>query len=225
MRRSHRFAVVAALALLGALALTGCGKAQPGTAAYVGDTRYTESQIDDLVEEIQRSNPDTRPSEPRGWVLARLVLGDLARRAAAAKSIAVPAARYDENAQRLGLPADSKLVRMRAEFDAVANALVTNVQPVSPTEDDLREIWAALSKDPRLVPGTRYEDVVDALRADSGVPVALGVRKALREEAEKTDVVVNPAYRPLVVNLGIGDAPLPMLIGDDAGFVSDLATG
>ena len=223
MPRSRPFAAVAALALLGALALTGCGKAQPGTAAYVGDTRYTERQLDTLVDEIRRVPSEAQPPDPRGWVLARLILGDIARRVATERNIPVPAAEYDENAQRLGLPADSPLVRLRAEFDAVAGALVAQVEPVPATEDDYREIWDALRRDPRLVPGTTYEQVVDVLRNDTSVPLALGVRQVLREQAAKTRIVVNPVYRPLIVNIGIGDAPLPLLLGEDAGFVADLA--
>jgi hypothetical protein len=224
MPRRRPFAAIAAFALLGALALTGCGKAQPGTAAYVGDTRYTERQLDILVDEIRRVPSEAQPPDPRGWALARLILGDIARRVTTERNISVPAAEYDESAQRLGLPADSPLVRLRADFDAVAGALVAQVQPIPATEDDYREIWDALRRDPRLIPGTTYEQVVDALRNDTSVPLALGVRQVLREEAAKTRIVVNPVYRPLIVNIGIGDAPLPLLLGEDAGFVADLVS-
>jgi hypothetical protein len=220
MRPSRPFAAVVALALLGALALTGCGKAQPGTAAYVGDTRYTERQLDNLVEEVRRTSAEGQPQNPRGWVLARLILGDLARRVVAERNITVPEARYEESAARLRLPADSALVRLLADLDAAAGALAAQVEPVPATEKDYREIWDAL----RVEPGTTFEDVVAALRNDTNLPLALGMRQALRDQAEKTRIVVNPVYRPLIVNLGIGQVPLPFLLGEDTGFVADMAT-
>ena len=59
----RRFAIIAVLLLAGGLALAGCGKAQPGTAAYVGDTRYTERHVDDLVaRSTGRSPPPGRSS-------------------------------------------------------------------------------------------------------------------------------------------------------------------
>jgi hypothetical protein len=221
MPRSRPFAAIAALALLGALALTGCGKAQPGTAAYVGDTRYTERQLDTLVDEIRRIPSEAQPPDPRDWVLARLILGDIARRVATERNITVPAAEYDEGAARLRLPANSPLVRLLAELDAMVGALAAQVEPIPATEDDYREIWDSLRRDPRLEPGTTYEEVAEFLRNNTSLPLALGLRQVLREQAAKTRIVVNPVYRPLI--LPIGNAGLPLLLGEDAGFVADLA--
>jgi hypothetical protein len=217
----RRLAAVAALAVLGALVLTGCGKAQPGTAAYVGDTRHTERQLDDLVDEIRRVDPDQAPTL-RGQVLTQLILNDLAHRAADAEKITIPPAGYNEYAERFGLPADSKLVRFVADYAAVIGALQTNVEPVDPTEEEFRDVWAELLKDPRLDPNT-YGRLLDLWRSHPTVPVALGIRKALREQVARTKVVVSPLYSPLVANVGSGDAPVTMLLGDGAGFVSDLA--
>jgi hypothetical protein len=225
MPRRRRFAAVAVLAVLGAMVLTGCGQAQPGTAAYVGNTRYTERQLDDIVEEIRSTRPEVQPPEPRAWALSRLILLDLARRVVEEQKLTVPSARYDEFARGLRLPADSKFVRLWAEYEATKGAVAAAVQPVTPTEDDFRAIWDVLRKDPRLIPGTTYAYVVEVLRGDTRVPVALGVRNVLQDQAADTDVVVNPVYQPLLADVEIGDAPVTVLLGDDAGFVSDLASG
>jgi hypothetical protein len=223
MPRRRRLAAVAALAVLGALVLTGCGNAQPGTAAYVGDSRYTERELDDVIDEIRRVAPD-QASSLRDQILAQMILNDLAYRAADAAEITIPPAGYDEYAQEFGLPADSKFVRLVADFGTVIGALRASVQPVEPTEEEFRDVWAELLKDPQLDPNT-YGRLLDLWRSHPTVPVALGVRKALREQAERTKVVVSPLYNPLVANVGSGDAPVTMLLGDDAGFVSDLASG
>jgi hypothetical protein len=63
--------------------------------------------------------------------------------------------------------------------------------------------------------------VAEFLRNNTSLPLALGLRQVLREQAAKTRIVVNPVYRPLI--LPIGNAALPLLLGEDAGFVADLA--
>lgn len=220
MPRARRFAVVAVLALVGALALTGCGRAQPGTAAYVGGTRYTERQLDDLVAEIQLSSPDTLAADARSWALTRLVIGDLGRRAADHRSIPIPQPKYEETALGLNRPTDSKLVQLRAEFNALTEGLLKFAEPIPPTDQDLHEIWDSLRHD-----NLTYEEAVVVLRADQTLRLALGVRKLLREEAEQTKVVVNPVYQPLIVNFGLNEIPVEMLVGDGAGYVSDVTNG
>jgi hypothetical protein len=228
MPRSRRLAAVAVFVVLGALALTGCGKAQPGTAAYVGDTRYTERQLDDLLDELREARPTAEiGAETRGLALSRLILLDLARRVAGAQSLDVPNAAYEEYAQASGLPATSKLVRMGAEYEAIGGAIATKVQPVTPTEKDFQEIWNVLRKDPQLRPDVTYDVVVDVLSRDQSLPAFLGVRNALRDQATKTKIVVNPVYRPLIgtVATTTSEAAVTVLLGEDAGFVADITSG
>jgi hypothetical protein len=221
-------AAVAVFVVLGALALAGCGKAQPGTAAYVGDTRYTERQLDDLIDELHQAIPAAEiRTEARGLALSRLILLDLARRVADAQGVAVPSPAYSEYAEAAKLPANLKLVRLGAEYEAVGAALATTVQPVTPTEKDFQEIWNVLRKDPRLAAGVTYEVVVEVLGRDPNFPHLLGVRDALREQAHKTKVVVNPMYRPLIgtVATTTSEAAVTVLLAEDAGFVADITSG
>jgi len=37
--------------------------------------------------------------------------------------------------------------------------------------------------------------------------------------------VVNPVYRPLIAYARFGDTQIPMLLGEDADFVADVASG
>jgi len=228
MPRSRRFAAVAVLALLGALALTGCGRAQPDVAAYVGNTRYTERQLDDLVDEYGKARPEARPAEPRPVALINLIIRDLARRAGEEHGIEIEPgpAEYNEIARATGLPADSKLVRMLTEVSAAVEALTASAEATAPTEDDVREIWDVLRRDPAFDPDVTYERVAELLRSNpASAAAAFGTRKLLREQAAKTEVVVNPVYRPLIAYARFGDTQIPMLLGEDADFVADVASG
>jgi hypothetical protein len=221
----RRFAIFAVLVLAGGLALAGCGNTQPGTAAYVGDTRYTERQVDEIMDEISRSIAGTRPARPRELIVSLQVLIDLSRRVADERSLAIPPADYDAYARGLGLPVEARWVRLRAEFNAVASAMLRGVSPVTPTEADLREIYDALVIEPGLEPGTTYEQVAEILRTNVGLPSVLGIRNVLREQAAKVGVVVNPRYRPLIANLGDGDLPMPIVLGERSDVVTDLRRG
>ena len=220
MPRSRRFAVVAVLALLGALALTGCGKAQPDVAAYVGDTRYTERQLDAIVDELRAENlSNEERSTARNWALAHLILIDLGRRVAKAHGLEIPDAKYAESARKLGLPPGGKLVHLDADFVAIRDVLATTVEPVMPGEDDYREMWAALGSE-----GT-HEELVRVLRSNPILASWLGVWKALNDQAAKTEVVVNPVHSPLVANAGERFPLLLIRFGEDTGLVADADSG
>jgi hypothetical protein len=222
MPRIRRFAIVAVLALAAGSALVGCGNNQPGTAAYVGGTRYTERHVDHLIDEIGKSNPETRPARARETLVSYLVLGDLARRVASDRSLTAPPADYASFARGLGLPADSPLVRMRAEFSAVAVALTGGVDPVNPTDADLRQLYNEIRLDPNQPEDLSYEEVAESLRTNASLPAVLGIRNALREKAAAVGVEVNPRYQPLTANLGNTELPLILIVGDPYSAVTDL---
>jgi hypothetical protein len=217
----RRFAIVAVLLLAGGLVLAGCGSTQPGTAAYVGDTRYTERRVDEIAAEVDRSIPNTRPERPRQLIVSMLVLLDLARGVADERSLEIAPADYVSYSRGLGLPVESEWVRLRAEFEAAGSALFRGVQPVIPSDPDLREIYEALLIDPGLQPGTTYEQVAELLRTNTSLPPLLGVRNVLRERAAKVGLDVSPRYRPLIANIGDSDLPMPLVLGGRSGVVVD----
>jgi hypothetical protein len=214
-RRSTIFAV---LVLVAGLAFAGCGRAQPGTAAYVGDVRITEKRIDGMVEEVRRSAPNRNPAGLRGLVVSTLVLSELAEKAAKANSIDVPAPAYDEVARSTGLPADSDLARAIAELDAAGGALIQKSTPVQPTERDLRDIYEGLITSQSIPDTTTFEDAKQQLSANSSLPGVLGARALLLEQAKKIGLEVNPRYRPLTAS--IGSVGVPMVLAEGIG-VSD----
>ena len=211
MPTPRRSVLVAVLVLLAGLGFAGCGRAQPGVAFYIGDTRYTEKQLDAMVDEIRAALPDIDASDLRDNAVNGLVLRDLAQRAAEEKSVAVPTADYAGTAQRLRLPENAKLTRVLAESSAAANALVAVAAPVPATDKDLRDIYEVLAEaagDQQLKP---YDEVAQLLRADAFLPKVLGVRDLLVEQAEMVGVEVNPRYLPLTASLG--EVPVPLTDG------------
>lgn len=217
MPSPRRSVLVAVLVLMAGFGFAGCGRAEPGVAFFIGDTRYTEKQIDEMVDEIRSTVPGVDVGDLRANAVNGLVLRDLGQRAAKEKSVAVPAAEYGGTAQRLRLPENAKLTRVIAESTAAANALIDIASPVQATDKDLRDIYdvlVAAAGDQQLKP---YEEVAQLLRSDMFLPKVLGVRDILVEQARKVGVEVNPRYLPLTASLG--EVPVPLT--DGIGVVVD----
>lgn len=217
MPSPRRSVIVAVLVLLAGLGFAGCGRAQPGVAFYIGDTRYTEKQLDEMVDEIAAAVPGVDVADLRDNAVNGLVIRDLGQRAAREKSVDVPAPDYAATSQRLRLPENAKLTRLLAESTTVAGALVDVAGPVQVTDKDLRDIYEVLLEsagDQQLKP---FEEVAQLLRADAFLPKILGVRNLLVAQAEKVGVEVNPRYLPLTAALG--EVPVPLT--DGIGVVVD----
>jgi hypothetical protein len=217
MPSPRRSVIVAVLVLLAGLGFAGCGRAQPGVAFYIGDTRYTEKQLDEMVDEIAAAVPGVDVADLRDNAVNALVLRDLGRRVAGEKSVTVPAADYARTAQQLRMPENAELTRVTAEYTAVAGALVETTGPVQVTDKDLRGIYEVLLEaagDQQLKP---YDEVANILRSDPVLPKVLGVRDLLVAQAEKVGVEVNPRYLPLTAALG--EVPVPLT--DGIGVVVD----
>lgn len=213
MPSPRRSAIFAVLVLLAGLAFAGCGRAQPGTAAYVGDVRITEERIDGMVDEVRRSAPNRTPTGIRILVVSTLVLSELAEKAAAGNSIQVPEPAYDDVARSTGLPADSDLVRAIAKLDAAGGALIVKATPVQATEEDLREIYDGLIRSQSIPDTTTFEDAAQTIRSNSGLPGVLGARQLLLQQAEKIGLDVNPRYRPLTATIGAVGVPMVLAEG------------
>jgi len=221
MPRTRRSVLLAVVALTATVALSACGRAQPGTAAYVGGSRITEDRVESLFQEAQRTDVRIRSVVTRGTLVSWLVMTDLGRRAAAKQGTAVPAPDYAGAATTLGLPPASELVHVYGDWFTTMNALFEAAAPTSnPTETDLRAIILGLQRNGNVPPGTPFEEVAPSLRRNPSVLKVVTVRNALADSAKERKVVINPRYRPLIASLS--DVPLVLATGSDA--VVDLAT-
>lgn len=85
--RRGRLAGFAGVALL-VLAVTGCANAEPGVAAYVGDDRITQRQVDDAVDAISATLQEGEEVSTQAVVNA-MIHGAMSEQIAESQGIAI----------------------------------------------------------------------------------------------------------------------------------------
>jgi hypothetical protein len=85
--RRGRRAGVAGVALL-VLSATGCANAEPGVAAYVGNERITQRQVDDAVDAISTTLEEGQTVSTQA-VVSAMIQGAMAEQIAARQGIAI----------------------------------------------------------------------------------------------------------------------------------------
>ncbi len=230
LRRAVAALLAGALVTVG---LTACGDGEPRVVAYVGDTRITVDQVDEVtwawysswadlversvaqlrevdaddkqVEDLRRqrmASLDEQLPHVRNQVLAYLVLTEAGRRYADANGISVPQPRVAQvRAQMPQLPEDHPYVQLRAEGDAVLEALRSAATPTQPSEEDQREVYRNLFGDEE--PVIPFEEVQPFLGFEQ-LGQAVGMRNLLQEVLESQDVRLAPGYEvvhPVLVDV------------------------
>ena len=204
MQRARRVAVVAVLAVLGALALAGC-RSQPGVAYYIGDAKVSESRIDQLardakakVDDYNRKLVDEQGPQaqllpvPGGDdIVAALVTREVVRRVAD---------ELDARPESSGSPQGPQSEYNRADAETVAylNAIAVSMQdsrPPAPSDDDLRATFdraVAL----RIVGPGDFAQFKQEILQSPNVPLVFAVRAKVMAAAARYRVTVNPRYQP-----------------------------
>src|SRR5262245_58087229 len=112
--------LVVALWVLGLGLLAGC-RTQPGAAAFVGEVRITDAQVEATVNRIDAdlragARPEGLPAEAYGnirrAVVQLQVFVEVAKRYAAEQRYDAPTPDYADWAGRVGLPQDDPFVRL-----------------------------------------------------------------------------------------------------------------
>jgi hypothetical protein len=200
-----RLGLVAAAALIGTLALSGCQR-DPDRALQIGDVTMDNSQVEATAERFGTvlANSPQPPEDPVG--LARrsavqlTVFNELARRYAQDKRIAVPEADYAASAQALGASAEDPYVRLNAETSAYLMALRAQATSQTPTEADMQEVYARYVE----LAGAEaapYDQIRQALLGLPEYAQALGLRTELLAALSRYGLTVNPRYTPLIFPL------------------------
>jgi len=209
--RLRRFVLFAVLAVAATVGLAGC-QTQPGTAAYVGGTRITDTQVDQTVAKIQsdlaKYHPDTTfgIGDLRTYVIQRLVINELSRQYAQEQNIAVPKPDYQSASAQIGLPADDPLVTLSADEDGYRKALLAKATPRQPTEDEIKGIYDKVTA--AVGDLGDYNTVRPQIAALPTLAPALGLKTELTDAAKRFGVGVSPRYQPLTVPLlTIGSNP------------------
>jgi parvulin-like peptidyl-prolyl isomerase len=215
----RRLPLIAVLGLAGLAGLAAC-RADPAVAAYVGDVRITEAEVDQVVDDLRAEVGGSIEQELADLAeeLDQAALaeqeaqrfGELERQLAAVRTqvvemrvITVAATGYAQREQLavpdpdraqvgtdLGLPADSSYVAVVAEFVAVRDALRDSVEPVPPTEADQREVYENLVAEGLTASFAQVRPELDEQLL--GRPVAL--RNLLTELVTQADIQLNPRY-------------------------------
>jgi hypothetical protein len=206
MPRTRRIALVVALAVVGALGITACGQERPGTAAYVGDQRFTDRQLDTMVAETAKYHPGEL-AEVRTVTLSWLVLTRLAQQAAHERGINPLGPDYVGRADQFEMPAASSFVRTAAEYGAAMATLQNRLTPVAAAPDTLRRYYDDMAK-AGLPLDDDFETWAEDARSVSAMPIVLAILAAIRDVAQRVHVVINPRYLPLQLNVG----PLPVVL-------------
>jgi hypothetical protein len=195
-----RSVLVAALLLGGGVGLAAC-QASPGVAAYVGDMRLTDSEVDSQVAtvaaDLNKSDASAASSlrygSVRQTVVELSVFNEIARRYAQEQNVTVPAPDLAGTASRFGLPADDPYVKLIANFSAYDTTLLGKAPTANPSESDLQDVYS------RLVASGftgAYADVKSQIAALPALQTGLGLRDELSQAMQRYGVGVSPRYSP-----------------------------
>ncbi|WP_436523756.1 hypothetical protein [Actinoplanes sp. HUAS TT8] len=203
MQRSRRLASMAVVASLAVAGLTAC-RSEPATAAYVGDTRITEKQVQKIWDEARQSVGDagTVPVS-RAQIVRALVTLPVMEQVAANNQVALPAdLPYDQIAESVKLPATIEYVRLLTKTVALqilVNQKVTAVATLS--EDDLRAVYKRAEDLHALRPGATFDAFRSGMDEElsAGLKSGVGRRNEIDAVTEKLHVTVNPRYQPMEI--------------------------
>jgi hypothetical protein len=222
-----RLGFLAAVALVGTLALSGCQR-DPDRAIQIGDFTVDNAQVDATAEQFatELANAPAGIEDPIGAVRQSVVqltvFNELARRYAKEKGITLPEPDYAAAAESLGVSPDDPYVRLNAETSAYLPALRERATPQTPTEADMQEVYARYSQ----LAGANaapYDQIKAALLDLPEYAQALALRTELLAAMDRYGLTVNPRYTPLefplfsvsqgqlvLVNMPMGGAGTPV---------------
>jgi hypothetical protein len=219
-RRLSAVAVAGALAVAG---LAGC-RSDPGVAAYVGSTQITETQVDKIAEEtetlvaqhnearnaLSEEKRATLPDDDRlsydavaptrERIVSTLIFGEVCRQMRQEGGKSAPPAEETaakQVAHAESLPEDAPFVQDRVEYYSCLSSLSGEAPPVTPTAEQLRELYDRGVAAKVFEAAQPFEQVAAQLAANEQVRGAFGARQVLVAAVEGHDVTVNPRYRPL----------------------------
>jgi hypothetical protein len=224
-----RLASVATLAAVGVLAIAGCGRAQPGVAAYVGNTDITETRVTAIIDEVKDAIGEAEPARlpKRGVVVSTLVLNDVCARFSADDNLKPQnPVTAEQVAQAFGVPPTTGYAQETAKLYTCLSGLPAG-QPVAPTAEELADIVARGKEAGAIPQDVPIQQAAAQLDGDQ-LRAALASRKVLADAVTKYDVTVNPRYRPLefpVLSFQGNAAAVTVPLGEaDSGAVTDVST-
>jgi hypothetical protein len=205
-----RLALLAVAALAG-LALSACQHRDPGIAATVGSEKITESQVDAIIADAQQNRPtpgtSPAPGEPSGAPLGPVAIdrADVVRYLVLDKMCTTDQARRHFESQEAGqaeavansllISPNSQFAKLVGHMSACVSGETAEVAPVTPTEDEVTEVYH------RAVSGGIQVPSKGQLKDDANVQHAIALKRTLQDQAKVQGVSVSPRYRALELTL------------------------
>lgn len=238
MQRARRLASAAVVASLAVTGLSAC-RTEPSVAAYVGDARITESQVQAVLDQARDAVAAAPPSSKvsmkvtRDMVVSTLVINDVMSEVATRHGVTLPTdLQLSRYAEVLDLPETADFVRLFATSRQYVPALLaeTKTGPV-PNEAEQKQVYDALAAAGAVKPGTSVAQFWAGLNEQEKqtVQISTGVLREIGEVAAPMRVKLNPRYGPvtfsvLTVSLQSGESVSLMnatLGSDDSAPVTD----
>ncbi|TDC57603.1 hypothetical protein E1258_21895 [Micromonospora sp. KC207] len=251
--RARRLIAAASVAALGVLSLGACGKATPGVAAYVGDTKYSVDRVDEIYDDAQTKYADAirsqagqsgatpspeqlRSTVTRQDVLNLLVSIELGKRVVAEQGITVAdEVKPEQLEQQLQMPAATEYVRLWGEWVDISGALGAKLPTAEVSDESVMAVYDAIAKAGAIQSGLTVAQVRQAFGESGGpgsqggfVRAATALSAALQQEAGKAGTSINPRFRPIgvpsVVSTGQSLVFYSLPYIDQNGPVTDIST-
>ncbi len=205
----RRLIAAAATGVLALVALTGCRFETGADAAYVGDTRFTDHQIDTFVAQLKKDGAKIQDSdEPqvRRQIIADEVFVEVAKRFANEKGYPAPTDAADTLAQSagqsFGLPANDPYVQLTATTEAYRQLLTEKAEEATVTDADYHAAFDLLVSQ-NAAGASDFSQVRQVLQSQFAADLAKGVtvRNELTDAMKRYDVSLNPRYQPAGISL------------------------
>src|SRR4051794_31879423 len=191
MHRLRRGALLAAVAVVGALALSGC-RSQPNVAVYVGHTSYSQQRVEKMASELEQRSP-YKGGAARMTVAQWIVQRDVAKQMLTVRHIALPAVDLKDTAAKTKLPPGSELVKLFGEYQAYDGAIQQRATPTEPTPADLKELFNRAQTAGLVAKGSSQAAFTQGILAQNQELIAskIGIRNIYADGIKRGRVSVN----------------------------------
>jgi hypothetical protein len=208
-----RRAALVGLTLVAGIALTGC-RTQVGTAAFVGNDRLTESDVDAIIADANGKVSEGTHAPSRSGVVTVFVLSKTCEKAQAERKFESTSVDPASVASQLQVPADSTFAQNYARMQGCIAGLAdqenkTNPNPAAPTDAEVHDI---ISRAQAAGIDVTFESVAPQLKADAGVRQSVEISRVFTKMVQDGNVTVSPRYRPLALTIDDLGSGVPLIV-------------